>query len=200
MIIENINNLNNSDITNGFISLSTLREMLLDNECIILCHGTLMEMDEIKRIIMKQGLYATGYNENSSLFKTTNPIDVNCDIDELKSKLDNWPHASKNIVFLKLPIKYFNIYTPDQSDLDCQKTRAFTTKIDMEDGRYKYLVNPRFIVGAYNIDSQNVLLNPNYEKDLSDETISVLEDRLTKVQEEMGIIDDVEQINHGFGK
>lgn len=193
-----MNSINDSNFENKVINLATFQKMLLDDESIILCHGTLMDMGEIRKTIMEQGLRTTGYNENSSLLKTTNPVDINCEINELKSKLDNWPHASKNIVFLKLPLRYFNIYTPDQSDLDCQKTRAFTTKIIMRDGRYKYLVDSRFIVGAYNIDSRNVLLNSNYEKELSKETIFILEDRLLEVQKEMGIIDDIEEISNEY--
>lgn len=170
------------------VNLDQLKNSLIDDEYIVLCHGTMLSMEEIQQKIMKEGLYATGYSEGSSLFKTTNPIDVNISTDELKSKLDNWPHDSKNMVFLKLPLKYFNIYA-DNSDLDCQKTRAFTKKVELEDGRYKYVVDPKFIVGAYNLESENVLLNQNYEKELSPATELVLESKLRDLQTEMGVID-----------
>lgn len=166
-----------------------LKELLVDDDYIVLCHGTTLSMDEIKDKIMNNGLYATGHNEGSSLLKTTNPVDVaNYNIDELKDKLNNWPHESNNIVFVKLPLKFFNAYS-SHDDLDCQRTRAFQTKVSMKDGRYKYLLDPKFVVGAYNLDDETVVLNPNYEKEMSKETEQILQQKLTAVQEELGVID-----------
>ena len=63
------------------VNLDQLKNSLIDDEYIILCHGTMLSMEEIQQKIMKDGLYATGYSEGSSLFKTTNPIDVNISTD-----------------------------------------------------------------------------------------------------------------------
>ncbi len=190
--IEKLQNEITSKNNNNSTNLSTLKDMLKEDGFIVLCHGTNLSMEEIEQKIMKDGLYATGYNEGSSLFKTTNPVDINISTEELKNKLDNWPHSSENIVFLKLPLEYFNIYA-DNSDLDCQKTRAFMNKTELEDGRYKYLLDPKFVVGAYNIKGENVVINPKYEQTLSEETKTELSRKLKELQQDIGVLDIEEE-------
>lgn len=190
--------INNEQINNNFSrdlnELTKLKNMLSHNgEFIILAHGTLLSLDEIQQTILKNGLFATGHNENSSLIHTTNPVDVDSyDISELDEKLQNWPHASNNIVFIKLPLEYFNIYG-DHGDRDCTKTRAFMDKVNIDDNTYKYLLDPKFIVGAYNLKSGNILPNPSFETELSNETHQQLQEKLNLLCQELGIELDIQE-------
>lgn len=176
------------------MTLEELKALLNTNgEYVVLAHGTNLTIDEIQEKIFGDGLYATGKNENSSLFHTTNPVDINnYSAEDLRNKMINWEHESKNIVFIKLPMEYFNIYA-DNGDRDCTKTRAFMHKVQVGDD-YKYILDPKFIVGAYNIESDSSILNGKYEKQLTEETKKQLQTNLINLQKEMGLdIDYIEE-------
>ena len=186
----------NDNFVKNLIELNELKNMTTtDEEFITLVHGTLMSMEEIQQLIFNNGLYATGYNEESSLMHTTNPVDVNSyDVSQLDDKLKNWSHASNNFIFIRLPLQYFNIYA-DHGDRDCLKTRIFMDKVNIDENTYKYILDPKFIVGVYNFKSGKVLKNPNFESILTNKTKQELQAKLYAFYKEIGIELDIEEIN-----
>lgn len=179
---------------NNITTLEELKSLLnTDGNYVVLAHGTNLTIEEIKEKIFKDGLYATGKNESSSLFHTTNPVDINnYSTEELRNKIINWEHNSKNLIFIKLPMEYFNIYA-DNGDRDCTKTRAFMNKVQMGED-YKYILNSKFIVGSYNIETNSVILNDKYEKELTEVSKKELQTNLIKLQKEMGLdVDYIEE-------
>jgi hypothetical protein len=75
---------------------------------------------------------------------------------------------SKKIILIRLPIKYINIYG-DSADLNGEKFGAFYNEIDS-----KYYLDPRFIIGCFDCDDDMFIINNRFEKILSQETISFL--------------------------
>ena len=73
------------------MTLEELKALLNTNgEYVVLAHGTNLTIDEIQEKIFGDGLYATGKNENSSLFHTTNPVDINnYSVEDLRNKMIN---------------------------------------------------------------------------------------------------------------
>lgn len=161
----------------------------------VLVHGTHLTDTEVEKMIFKEGLMATGKNEESSLEHTTQPLDIETySVEELKSKMDNYGHNNKNMVIIKLPNKYFNMYA-NHGDRDCTRSRAFMKKIQV-DGGYKYVLDPKFIVGSYNTETTEAILNSSFERELTNETRMQLKNNLDNLQKELGIDPDyVEAIN-----
>lgn len=161
----------------------------------VLVHGTHLTDTEVEKMIFKEGLMATGKNEESSLEHTTQPLDIETySVEELKSKMDNYGHNNKNMVIIKLPNKYFNMYA-NYGDRDCTRSRAFMKKIQV-DGGYKYVLDPKFIVGSYNTETTEAILNSSFERELTNETRMQLKNNLDNLQKELGIDPDyVEAIN-----
>lgn len=161
----------------------------------VLVHGTHLTDTEVEKMIFKEGLMATSKNEESSLEHTTQPLDIETySVEELKSKMDNYGHNNKNMVIIKLPNKYFNMYA-NYGDRDCTRSRAFMKKIQV-DGGYKYVLDPKFIVGSYNTETTEAILNSSFERELTNETRMQLKNNLDNLQKELGIDPDyVEAIN-----
>ena len=161
----------------------------------VLVHGTHLTDTEVEKMIFKEGLRATGKNEESSLVHTTQPLDIETySLEELKSKMDNYGHNNRNMVIIKLPNKYFNMYA-DYGDRNCTRTRAFMKKIQV-DGGYKYVLDPKFIVGSYNTETMQATLNNSFERELTNETRLQLKNNLDNLQKELGIDPDyIEAIN-----
>lgn len=152
----------------------------------VLVHGTHLTDTEVEKMIFKEGLMATGKNEESSLEHTTQPLDIETySVEELKSKMDNYGHNNKNMVIIKLPNKYFNMYA-NHGDRDCTRSRAFMKKIQV-DGGYKYVLDPKFIVGSYNTETTEAILNSSFERELTNETRMQLKNNLDNLQKELGI-------------
>lgn len=163
---------------------------------IILVHGTHFTDEEVKNLIFKEGLRTTGKNEETSLNYTTKPLDINSySVDELREKFEKYDHNNRNMVIIRLPNEYFNIYDTT-GDRDCRQSRAFMKSKVQVDGGYKYVLNPKFIVGGYNTETMEAMLNNSFEKELTPETIMTLKTNLANLYKELGIdVDYIESIN-----
>lgn len=162
----------------------------------ILVHGTHFTDEEVKNLIFKEGLRTTGKNEETSLNYTTQPLDINSySVDELIEKFEKYDHNNRNMVIIRLPNEYFNIYDTT-ADRDCRKSRAFMKGKVQVDGGYKYVLNPKFIVGSYNTETMETMLNNSFEKELTPETIMTLKTNLANLYNELEIdIDYIDSIN-----
>lgn len=95
-------------------------------------------------------------------------------IEGLKKQLDNWKHLnSKQIIIARLPMEYIN-NTGDRSDLDGEQFGAFYIERKEPNGEITYYLDPKFIVGCYDVQKQLIRLNDGYEKELSVSTIEQL--------------------------
>lgn len=178
-------------------SLEDLKNTIGNTEgYVVLVHGTHMTNEEVQSMIFKEGLRTTNFNEKTTLDKTTKPFDISkYTSEEIKRLFENYDHNNKNMVVIKLPLEYFNKYD-FTGDLDCRKTRAFMKDKIYIDGRYKYLLDPKFIVGSYNTETMETMLNPAFERKLTVETKNELREKLIELQKEIGIDPDlIEQIN-----
>ena len=178
-------------------SLEDLKNTIGNTEgYVVLVHGTHMTNEEVQSIIFKEGLRTTNFNEKTTLDKTTKPFDISkYTSEEIKRLFENYDHNNKNMVVIKLPLEYFNKYD-FTGDLDCRKTRAFMKDKIYIDGRYKYLLDPKFIVGSYNTETMETMLNPSFERELTVETKKELREKLIKLQQDIGLDSElIEQIN-----
>lgn len=178
-------------------SLEDLKNTIGNTEgYVVLVHGTHMTNEEVQSMIFKEGLRTTNFNEKTTLDKTTKPFDISkYTSEEIKRLFENYDHNNKNMVVIKLPLEYFNKYD-FTGDLDCRKTRAFMKDKIYIDGRYKYLLDPKFIVGSYNTETMETLLNPSFERELTVETKKELREKLIKLQQDIGLDSElIEQIN-----
>ncbi len=178
-------------------SLEDLKNTIGNTEgYVVLVHGTHMTNEEVQSMIFKEGLRTTNFNEKTTLDKTTKPFDISkYTSEEIKRLFENYDHNNKNMVVIKLPLEYFNKYD-FTGDLDCRKTRAFMKDKIYIDGRYKYLLDPKFIVGSYNTETMETMLNPSFERELTVETKKELRKKLIKLQQDIGLDSElIEQIN-----
>ena len=178
-------------------SLEDLKNTIGNTEgYVVLVHGTHMTNEEVQNMIFKEGLRTTNFNEKTTLDKTTKPFDISkYTSEEIKRLFENYDHNNKNMVVIKLPLEYFNKYD-FTGDLDCRKTRAFMKDKIYIDGRYKYLLDPKFIVGSYNTETMETMLNPSFERELTVETKKELREKLIKLQQDIGLDSElIEQIN-----
>ena len=178
-------------------SLEDLKNTIGNTEgYVVLVHGTHMTNEEVQSMIFKEGLRTTNFNEKTTLDKTTKPFDISkYTSEEIKRLFENYDHNNKNMVVIKLPLEYFNKYD-FTGDLDCRKTRAFMKDKIYIDGRYKYLLDPKFIVGSYNTETMETMLNPSFERELTVETKKELREKLIKLQQDIGLDSElIEQIN-----
>lgn len=178
-------------------SLQDLKNTIGNTEgYVVLVHGTHMTNEEVQNMIFKEGLRTTNFNEKTTLDKTTKPFDISkYTSEEIKRLFENYDHNNKNMVVIKLPLEYFNKYD-FTGDLDCRKTRAFMKDKIYIDGRYKYLLDPKFIVGSYNTETMETMLNPSFERELTVETKKELREKLIKLQQDIGLDSElIEQIN-----
>lgn len=165
------------------LSLEQLQSILTEDGFTIFGHGTGGNNTEVIDLIFKNGLRAS----HTSIFYTSIGLDVDEELKIFKNKLDNWQHLnSENIILMKLPNKYFNIYG-DSMDLGCEKTGAFVNQKIDEKGNITYYLDPKFILGAYNRISGKVRINPKFEFQLTEKTIQELDEKLFKVQEKVRI-------------
>lgn len=159
------------------VSLNDLKDCLKEDGFTILGHGTGGNNIDAIYSIFKDGLRAS----HTSIFYTTIGLDIDENLIHLKYKLDHWEHLdSENIILIKLPNDFFNIIG-NSTDLDCEKTRAFVKEKKDENGHVNYFLEPKFIIGAYNRNLSQVLLNPKYEWILTEKTIQEMTKKLEDV-------------------
>ena len=158
------------------VKLEDLKELLTEKGFTIFGHGTGGSNKDVISPIFVEGLRAS----HTSIFYTTVGLDVDEALTHFKEKLNHWEHLdSENIILIKLPNQYFNLYG-DSMDLDCERTGAFVNQKLDNTGKITYYLDPKFIIGAYNRDTERITLNPNYETKLSAETLLDLEQKFEK--------------------
>lgn len=95
-------------------------------------------------------------------------------IENLKKQFNNWQHQnSKKIIIARIPTEYIN-QMGDRSDGDGEMFGAFYIQEMQENGKSTNYLNPKFIVGCFDVEKQAVRLNKNFERTLSPETIEKL--------------------------
>jgi hypothetical protein len=190
-VIKSLNekqDLSRNEKINQKVSLEELKNSVGNTDgYTILVHGTHFTDEEVKNLIFTEGLRTTGTNEKTSLEFTTKPLDIDSySSEELKEKFENYDHNNRNMIIIKLPNEYFNVYDYT-GDRDCRKTRAFMKDKVLVEGGYKYLLDPKFIVGSYNTETMEATLNNSFERELSPETRMMLKNNLISLQKEIGI-------------
>lgn len=104
-------------------------------------------------------------------------------VEDLKKQFNNWQHQdSKKIIIARLPIEYIN-RMGDQSDLDGEMFGAFYNEELRSDGKLIYYLDPKFIIGCFDVEKQLVRLNKNFERTLSPESINKLQKNYQKAFE-----------------
>lgn len=167
--------------TNNYVELKNLQSILIEEGYTIFGHGTGGKNIEAVNSIFEKGLRTS----HTSLFYTTIGLDVDKELNNFKKKLDNWEHLdSENIILIKLPNKYFNMFG-DSMDLNCERTRAFVDKMYDAKGKKTYYLNPKFIIGSYNRNTSMVTINPRFERHYSKETINEMNKKLKEAMEEI---------------
>lgn len=180
----------------NYVKLSELEELLSQPGYMCYGHGTGRKgnSEEVVDSIFDKGLRT---KDNSLCFTTiglSTPTpelkniakELNIpepSINDLEKTLNNWEHEdSKKIIIARLPIEYIN-KTGDSFDRNGEMFGAFYNTITQENGKENYYLDPRFIIGCYDVEKQAVKLNPKYEPILSKETIEKLETGLEEAKE-----------------
>lgn len=166
-----------------YVALEQLEPLLSESGYMCLGHGTSRsgDSDEIVDSIFKEGLRT----KDNSLYYTTVILSTPTpefkkmhqesglpepSIDQLKEQFHHWKHLdSKKIIIARIPKAYIN-EMGDISDLDGERYGAFYTEKQMPN-KVVYYLNPKFIVGCYDVEKQMVKLNPRFEKEFTQETI-----------------------------
>lgn len=151
--------------------LKDISNILNEDGYFCLGHGTGRSGDKegIVKSIFENGLRT----KDNSLYYTSVGLDTS-NIEKLETKLNSWEHCeSKNIIIIRIPIKYINVLG-DTSDLDGKRYGAFMIR-KQEGNKIIYYVNPKFIVGYYDVNVHEFKMNDKFEKNLSRDSIETLE-------------------------
>ena len=156
------------------IPLENLYSVLNENGYICLGHGTgrTGNTNDTVQSIFQNGLRT----KDNSLYYTTIGLDTT-NIEALRQRLNEWQHQdSKKIILIRLPLEYINMLG-DSADLDGEKFGAFYNEKISSDGKITYYLDPKFIIGCYDVEKQAVILNSNFEKLLSEDTLRILKEK-----------------------
>lgn len=171
---------NNSQNIEQYTRLEDLYNILNKNGFICLGHGTgrSENSDSVVNSIFENGLRT----KDNSLYYTTIGLDTS-DVNRLKEKLNNWQHlSSKKIILMRLPMEYINTIG-ESADLDGERYGAFFNEMQSPDGKITYYLNPEFIIGCYDVERQQVLLNNKFQEELNQEILKELRTKLKKALE-----------------
>ena len=185
--------------------LKDIMDILNEDGYFCLGHGTgrSKNNEEVVKSIFENGLRT----KDNSLYYTSVGIDTS-NIAKLETRLNNWEHCnSKKIIIIRLPIKYINIYG-DQADLDGERYGAFMIKRNI-DGKIINFVDPKFIVGCYDVERNEFEFNPQFEKELTEESIENLikqyretlektKTRLEKLEKATKALNEENSVNQNF--
>ena len=170
-----------------YVSLEQLAPLLSESGYMCYGHGTgrTGNSDEVVDSIFNKGLRT---KDNSMYFTTiglSTPTPELIEqykelglpepsIEDLKKQFNNWQHQdSKKIIIARIPTEYIN-QMGDRSDRDGEMFGAFYIQEKQENGKSTNYLNPKFIVGCFDVEKQAVRLNKNFEKTLTPETIERL--------------------------
>lgn len=159
---------------NKIINIEEAKELLSDGNFAYYGHGTGRNVNDEETIksIFKQGLRT----KDNSLYWTSQEMGLGGDMawEDFKSYLDNWQHLdSKNIILIRLPAQYINIYGNEPEG--AEKLHAFYVQHEREDGKMQNYVNTKFIVGCYHSNTKEIQINPDFEMELSEQTLQDLQ-------------------------
>lgn len=170
-----------------YVSLEQLAPLLSESGYMCYGHGTgrTGNSDEVVDSIFNKGLRT---KDNSMYFTTiglSTPTPELIEqykelglpepsIEDLKKQFNNWQHQdSKKIIIARIPTEYIN-QMGDRSDRDGEMFGAFYIQEMQENGKSTNYLDPKFIVGCFDVEKQAVRLNKNFEKTLTPETIERL--------------------------
>lgn len=194
--LENIKQINTeeqkqSDVEEEtYVSLEQLAPLLSESGYMCYGHGTgrMGNSDEVVDSIFSEGLRT----KDNSLYFTTIGLSTPTPelkaqykelglpeptIDDLKKQFNNWQHQdSKRIIIARLPVEYIN-NMGDRSDRDGEMFGAFYIQELQPNGQATNYLDPKFIVGCFDVDKQAVRLNKNFERTLSPSTIEQLKEK-----------------------
>lgn len=194
-------------IQNEYMTLEELEPILAESGYICFGHGTGRRGndDEIVDSIFSEGLRT----KNNSLALTTIGLSTPTPelkqqyaeygipeptMDGLKEQLNHWQHLdSQKIILARVPTEYIN-QMGDRSDLDGEMYGAFMIEEMNQNGKTTNYLDPRFIIGCYDVEKKAVKMNPCFERTLTQQTIATLntkfkrtldktKQRLAKVEE-----------------
>lgn len=150
--------------------LNDISNILNEEGYFCLGHGTGRSRDtkEVIESIFKNGLRT----KDNSLYYTTIGLDTQ-NIEKLSERLKNWEHCeSKKIIIIRIPIEYINLIG-DTTDLDGERYGAFMTSKE-ESGKKTNYLDPKFILGYFDAQTEEIVFNDLFEKELTIETTEKL--------------------------
>ena len=164
-------------------SIEEFKELLTDPNFEYYLHGTgggdVELQQNIINSIFKKGLRAS----HGSMFWTTVSYGtgrrVEKDWDKMIDDMNHWQHQdSKNIIIVRIPVKYMIEGAPeDQGERDFA---IYNEEFDQDKEQVTRFINPKFVVGCYSAKSGKLMLNPNFEKELTPETEKELQEKYVK--------------------
>lgn len=175
------------------VSLDSLQDVLSESGYLCFGHGTgrTGNSDEVVNSIFQEGLRT----KDNSLYFTTIGLSTPTPeliaqyqelgiepptMDGLKQQFNNWSHAdSKKIIIARIPTEYVN-EAADRSDIGGERYGAFMTEEIDANGKTTNYLDPKFIVGCFDVETQMVKLNKTFEKELSESTIKQLKEKYKK--------------------
>jgi len=178
---------------NVMVSLDSLQDILSESGYLCFGHGTgrTGNSDEVVNSIFQEGLRT----KDNSLYFTTIGLSTPTPeliaqyqelgiepptMDGLKQQFNNWSHAdSKKIIIARIPTEYVN-EAADRSDIGGERYGAFMTEEIDANGKTTNYLDPKFIVGCFDVETQMVKLNKTFEKELSESTIKQLKEKYKK--------------------
>ncbi|MBO5530316.1 MAG: hypothetical protein J5970_02865 [Bacilli bacterium] len=176
-----------------YMTLDELESILSESGYMCLGHGTGRKGndDEIVDSIFSEGLRT----KNNSLALTTIGLSTPTQelkqqyaeygipeptMDGLKEQLNNWQHLdSQKIILARVPTEYIN-QMGDRSDLDGEMYGAFMVEEIQSNGKTTNYLDPRYIIGCYDVEKKAVRMNPCFERTLTNQTISTLQSKYKK--------------------
>ena len=179
-----------------YVKIEELEKLFSDTGYICLGHGIGRsgDSDDIVNMIFNNGLRT----KDNSLYFTTVVLSTPTpelkqqyndlglplpSMESLKNQLNNWQHLdSKKIIIARIPTKYINT-NGDRSDKDGEMYGAFMTEELSSEGKVTYYLDPKFIVGCFDVEKQEIELNSKFEPDLLPSSIARLESRYKRVLE-----------------
>lgn len=179
-----------------YTTLDELTPILTESGYISIGHGTGRSgnSDDVIESIFKEGLRT----KDNSLYYTSIVLSTPTPelikqyeefglskptMQKLQEQLNNWQHQdSKKIIIGRLPIEYINTLG-NQSDLDGEMYGAFMNIKNNEDGKPIYYLDPKFIIGSYDVNTGLIKLNKSFESTLTNETRNELREKYLKILE-----------------
>ena len=170
-----------------YMTLEELEPILSESGYMCLGHGTGRKGndDEIVDSIFSEGLRT----KNNSLALTTIGLSTPTPelkqqyaeygipeptMDGLKEQLNHWQHLdSQKIILARVPTEYIN-QLGDRSDLDGEMYGAFMVEEIQSNGKTTNYLDPRYIIGCYDVEKKAVRMNPCFERTLTNQTINTL--------------------------